>query len=295
VLAAGRIASCGSDTGTTVASSAAASGTPAPASERPSAKAPAATVEVSADTSALEHIHNLGLTGDTLLIGSHQGLFRQPPGQPPRRVGEPFDVMGFTITGNRWLASGHPGEGMNAPPDLGLLESDDEGATWADVSLAGQADFHRLTASSTTVLGVNSGHGMLWRSTDSGRTWTTGGPGPFDLALNPRNHRQAVGTTQDGPITSDDGGKTWKPLTDAPLIALLAWTDEGLWGVTPDGKVYESTDAGKTWRKTGQVDGEPSTLAATRTHINVLAGDTIWESLDQGATFTPRVTGIPGH
>ena len=36
-------------------------------------------------------------------------------------------------------------------------------------------------------------------------------------------------------------------------------------------------------------------LTASPSHVNVLSGDTIWESLDQGATFAPRVSGIPGH
>ncbi len=256
---------------------------------------PSSTIEVTADTAALEHIHNLSLTGDTLLIGSHQGLFSQPPGEPPMRVSERFDVMGFTIDGDRWLASGHPGAGMDAPPDLGLLRSDDQGRTWTEVSLAGQVDFHRLTANGKVVLGVNSGDGMLWRSTDGGRIWNTVGPGPFDVAVNPRNARRAVGTTQDGVIVSDDSGLTWTPVSGSPVIALLAWTDDRLWGVTPEGVMHASADAGKTWREAGKVKGSPSALAASGTRINVLAGDTIWESTDQAATFQPRVTGLSGH
>lgn len=262
---------------------------PAPPSPQPT------TIEVTADSAALQHIHNLSLSTDTLLIGSHQGLFSQPPGEPPRRVSEPFDVMGFTIADDRWLASGHPGPDMDAPPDLGLLQSADEGKTWKPVSLTGQVDFHRLAAAGDVVLGVNSGDGMLWRSTDGGDNWDTVGPGPFDIAINPRNARQAVGTTQDGPIASTDGGKTWTPIAGAPVIALVAWTDDQLWGVTPEGAVHSSTDSGKDWRKAGEVDGQPAALAANGTRLNVLAGDKIWESLDQGASFSPRVTGIPGH
>ena len=79
------------------------------------------------------------------------------------------------------------------------------------------------------------------------------------------------------------------------MIALVAWTDDQLWGVTPEGAVHSSTDSGKDWRKAGEVDGQPAALAANGTRLNVLAGDKIWESLDQGASFSPRVTGIPGH
>ncbi|MDP1876362.1 MAG: hypothetical protein Q8M17_02220 [Actinomycetota bacterium] len=41
-----------------------------------------------------------------------------------------FDVMGLVRAGERWLASGHPGEGMDAPGDLGLIESTDGGRTF---------------------------------------------------------------------------------------------------------------------------------------------------------------------
>ena len=34
--------------------------------------------------------------------------------------------------------------------------------------------------------------------------------------------------------------------SDAPLIALIAWTSASVWGVTPDGNVYASSNAGQT-------------------------------------------------
>ena len=34
-------------------------------------------------------------------------------------------LMGFAPAADRWLASGHPGPGMDAPADLGLLASAD--------------------------------------------------------------------------------------------------------------------------------------------------------------------------
>ena len=58
------------------------------------------------------HVHNLTLDGDRLLLGTHEGLWQQSPGQPARLLSDPpFDVMGFALSGRQMLASGHPGEG----------------------------------------------------------------------------------------------------------------------------------------------------------------------------------------
>lgn len=259
------------------------------------ASSPAGTLTVSAGGSDFGHIHNLALVGDTLLIGSHEGLYEQAVGTPPKLVSGKFDVMGLAVESDRWLASGHPGPGMEGPADLGLLESDDGGQTWSTVSLSGQADFHRLTASRAVVLAVNSGDGMLWRSTDTGRTWRTTGPGPFDVALDPRDPGHVLGTTQAGLIASRDGGRTWTAVPKAPLIALLAWSRQGVWGVAPDGSVFRSKDSGESWTQTGRVPGPGEAVAAGDGRVVALAGDTVWESLDQGVSFEPRVTGLPAH
>lgn len=243
------------------------------------------------------HIHNLVLVGDRLLLGTHEGLWEQSLGQPARLVSDPpFDVMGLVLSGRRLLASGHPGEGQDLPADLGLRESTDSGATWTGVSLEGRVDFHRLTAATDVVLGLSAQDGRLLRSADGGRTWTDLGTPPlFDLALDPADADHVVGTTEQGPAASTDGGATFAPITGAPLLALLAWTPKTLYGVTPDGGVHTSTDGGSTWQATGNVPGQPAALAADADRVVVLAGDTIVESTDGGATFTPRITGIAGH
>ena len=243
------------------------------------------------------HVHNLTLDGDRLLLGTHEGLWEQSSGQPARLLSDPpFDVMGFALSGQLMLASGHPGEGQDLPADLGLRQSTDGGTSWTGVSLEGQVDFHRLSAAGAVVLGLSAHDGRLLRSTDGGRTWTgLGSPALFDLALDPADADHVVGTTELGPAMSSDGGATFEPITGAPLLALLAWTRKALYGVTPDGGVHSSTDGGSTWQVTGSVPGQPAALAADAGRVVVLAGDTVMESTDGGATFSPRITGIAGH
>jgi hypothetical protein len=243
------------------------------------------------------HIHNLAYDGPRLLVGTHDGLWAQAPGSQPEQVSaESFDVMGFARGDDRSLASGHPGEGMDAPGDLGLLESTDAGRTWTEVSLGGEVDFHRLATSGAVVVGISAHDGRLLRSEDAGSSWSDlGTPQLFDLAIDPADPAVIVATTPDGPARSTDGGGTFELLPGVPLIALLAWTSDALYGIDVDGTVHTSSDAGSTWTAGATVPGQPAALAATGSTVAVHVGDAVLESQDGGATFTPRITDLQGH
>jgi photosystem II stability/assembly factor-like uncharacterized protein len=284
------LAGCGTATVTDTPSTSA-----APASATASPDAGSQPVDVAG--AGWAHVHNLAFTGDgTLLLGTHAGLYQQAPGQQPVLLSEtPFDVMGLAHDGQRWLASGHPGQGEDLPADLGLRTSPD-GRAWTTVSLLGEVDFHRLTASGGTILGVAAHGGSLLRSTDGGSTWTTlANPGVFDVALDPAQPTRAIATTQTGPVLSDDAGSTWKSLPGAPVVAFAAWNGSDLIGVAPDGTVHVSSDDGATWRPRTNVGGQPAALAVDAERIAVLVGGTVRESGDGGATFADRITGIGGH
>ena len=260
----------------------------------PAASSSASTSGPVAADPAWAHVHNLTLDGDRLLIGTHEGLWAQLPGQPAEQVSEePFDVMGFAQAGDTMYASGHPGDGQDAPPDLGLRSSTDAGKTWSTVSLEGQVDFHRIRADETVVQGLSAHDGKLLRSTDTGKTWTDlGTPAVFDFALDPKDPAHLIGTTQTGPMRSTDGGATFQPIPEAPLLAFLAWSGTTLHAIGADGTVQASTDSGDTWTQLAQLQGQPQALAADGALVVALAGTTIWESTDGGKTFTPRVTGL---
>jgi hypothetical protein len=243
------------------------------------------------------HIHNLAYDGRQLLIGTHEGLWGQDPGAQPTQVSDDaFDVMGFTPSAERWLASGHPGEGMDAPADLGLLQSTDQGRTWSDVSLSGEVDFHRLATSGAVVIGLNSADGRLLRSDDGGTSWTDlGVPGLYDLAMSPADSTIVIGTKENGPVRSTDAGATFQPIDGAPLLALVAWAGDTIYGADVDGQVWKSKDDARTWSVLGTLPAQPGALTVTGTTIAALVDDTILESLDAGATFAPRITGLGGH
>ena len=257
-------------------------------------------VEVSEPVNGSElpgHVHQLAFDGSTLILGTHAGLWSQSPGQAPAQVSKSsFDVMGFTATDARWLASGHPGEGEDRPADLGLLQSTDRGVTWEEVSLSGEADFHRLTASGDRIFGVSSVDDALLRSDDSGVTWTNlGSRGLFDIAIDPANPDTLIATTADGLVRSTDAGVTFSPLDTPSLIALLAWTPNFLIGADVDGKILTSTNGGSAWQALTTLPEQPAALGADGSRIAVLAGATVFESIDGGKSFTERITEISGH
>jgi photosystem II stability/assembly factor-like uncharacterized protein len=243
------------------------------------------------------HVHNLAVDGERLLLGTHEGLWEQRPGQEPQQLSQDaFDVMGLTLGPDRWYASGHPGDGMDAPSDLGLLASDDAGRTWSEVSLGGEVDFHRLVASGDVVLGVNAHDGRLLRSEDDGLTWTDLGTPPlFDIAIDPADPAVVVATTENGLVRSTDGGRTFTPVATSSLLALLAWNGTSLVAGDTAGRVHASTDAGLTWSPLGTLEGQPAAIAAEGETVAVQVDNDVLVSEDGGRTFEPRITDLAGH
>jgi hypothetical protein len=242
------------------------------------------------------HVHHIALDGTDLLLGTHDGVWRQQQGEVPRRVSEPpFDVMGLALTGDRMLASGHPGPDMDAPADLGLIASADGGATWQSVSLWGEVDFHRLTAAGEVVMGVAAADGALLRSEDAGESWAVlSGIPAVDVAVDPASPGSILVTTENGIASSADGGRTWSTPQDAPLLGLLAWTDGAVYGADAQGRVHASDDSGRSWSARGTLPAPPMALTADGDRVLAYADGTVVESTDGGSTFLARVTDLPG-
>lgn len=247
--------------------------------------------------SELSGVHNLLITDAGILLGTHQGVWLQAESQVPILVGSSrFDVMGLAKLGNGLIASGHPAETEEQVGNVGLRGSIDQGKSWTNISLNGQVDFHRLTSSGTTVLGLSAGDGALLASRDSGKTWDTlANPNLFDLVLDPSNSMNVVGATETGPIFSSDGGKTFSQIEGAPLLALLSWDIARLVGISPDGIIYESLDQATSWTKLGSVPGQGKAIAVRGDEIAVLADTNLYYSSDAGSNFNIRLTGIAGH
>lgn len=239
-----------------------------------------------------EHVHGVARNpGDgKVYLATHQGLFRYDK-TGPVRVGPVVDFMGFAVAGpGRFYASGHPGDGVDLPAPVGLMETRDAGKTWSVKSLGGQSDFHALTSSSKGVLAFD---GALQSSAD-GKTWSQLAIGvePATLTSAPDGSRILAMTTS-GVMFSGDQGATWAPLPGAPQLLLATWADNATaMGVTNTGALAVSTDAGATWTTAaGKVDSVQA-MCATRAkdgtvEVLVVTDSAIQRTVDSGATFSP--------
>lgn len=253
-------------------------------------RAPSAAVSGAGAALPAAHVHGVGRDpGDgTLLLATHEGLYRYGP-TGPMRVGPSIDLMGFVVAGpGHYYASGHPNAVRELPQPMGLVESTDGGRTWTVVSRGGQSDFHTITQAGDTLVAFD---GMLRRSKDR-RSWSTGALAaqPRTLASDPEG-RTVLATTQDGLMASRDQGASWAPVAGAPLLLQVAWGDaRTVAGVTPGGEVAMSTDGARTWRLTGARVPPPQAISASMTtsgfEVLVVTERGVLGSRD-GTTFTP--------
>lgn len=244
----------------------------------------------------LEHIHGLGVTGDTLYIATHTGLWVAPDGQTQaQRVSESRqDIMGFSVVAeDRFIGSGHPGPNQEMPPNLGLIESRDGGRTWESVSLMGEADFHVLESARHRIYGFDGTQGRLMVSADAGRSWKERRPpaGVFSVAVDPQDDERTIASTEVGIFVSSDAGGSWRPVNQR-LAGLLAWpAPDRLYLVDGAGQAQASADAGKTWEAAGSIGGQPAAFIAHDDDLYAaLADGTVRRSSDGGASWSVRAT-----
>jgi len=263
----------------------------------PPAQAPEAPSKHSPSEAGLQHIHGLGMSGGTLYIATHTGLWVAPEGQmKARRFGQSEqDIMGFSIVaGNRFIGSGHPSPSQqNLPPNLGLIESRDGGKTWKNISLLGEADFHVLESSGSRVYGFDGTQGRLMVSSDGGRSWQQHTPpaAMYALAIDPTDRDRVVASTERGLFLSPNAGKGWRPV-DERLAGLLAWPRaQELYLVDGRGQAQRSGDGGRQWHEVGSIGGQPTAFKATGGDLYAALSDgSVKRSTDGGRSWAMRAT-----
>ena len=243
-----------------------------------------------------QHVHGLGVIGDDVLLATHTGMWLAAAGATKaERVGpSQQDVMGFTVLDRgRILGSGHPDLKQDAPPNLGLIESRDQGLSFASVSLRGEADFHALTAAGRAVYGFDGISGRLLASSDGGRTWARRAvPGPVvSIAVDPARPRRVAASTATGLWTSTDAGRRWRQPARKQPAALLSWPAQGrLYAVNAQGATASSADGGTSWSRPQGAVGQPVAFTAAQRQLYVALPDSsVLRSGDDGRSWQARV------
>ncbi|GER23684.1 hypothetical protein NCCP1664_21790 [Zafaria cholistanensis] len=244
------------------------------------AQRPNSTAQHPEAASGPSHVHGAYADPQTgrLLLASHNGLF-EATGEHPVKIGPTIDLMGFAADEDgTFYASGHPGPGVGLPNPVGLITSTDGGATWRPVSRQGESDFHALAVTGDGFVGFD---GELRISRD-GREWDSVRPAPEPHALaGGPGHGVVLATTGEGVWRSEDGGSTWSAPSGGPVLLTAAFIDaRTAAGVSPDGTVYVSEDAGKKWKSVGRVQGQPAAVTGTRTGT----GLALWVAGTEGGT-----------
>ena len=89
-------------------------------------------------------------------------------------------------------------------------------------------------------------------------------------------------------LRSADGGRRWQA-TQGPNLLVLDWTSpDGLWGISPDGQMWQSSDAARTWQRPGRLGGQPEALLVHDNRLYAaVAGQGIVSSANRGRAGRP--------
>ncbi len=196
-------------------------------------------------------------TRELAVIDPATGLRSKVPGVPLARI-EGTSESAIAPDGTRWIS------GTTRGGDPALAITRDGGRTWS-VSRFPQPD--KLLFGPRMVVGpgnlryamftvqrehVKNGFGPMYRSTDAGRTWTRvrdGGGQPASIlgAIVRPDGELMIGTELDGPMTSADGGRTFRRAGTGTGLCCFVERGGMITAMGMDGTYRTSVDGGVTW------------------------------------------------
>lgn len=192
---------------------------------------------------------------------------------------------------DRFLASGHPDlTDQSLPTHLGLIESTDAAETWKELSLGGEADLHALDVGPSGIVAFDALSGRLM-SSGNGRDWEVlAEGGVVDVAAHPGNARTVMVTTPDGALVSYDAQGEGEVLTDAPLVGFVDWPRENmLVAAGADGQLHRSEDGGESWKPVSDPVGKPQAIDVSEGAWLVATHQAVLRSADDGHTWEKLV------
>ena len=243
---------------------------------------------------------------DSVWLSTNTGMWRVPSegGEPEQVTGRLSSASGESDISpelvirfrgpDRLIGSGHPPAGSDLPASLGMIESDDAGATWSEISGLGETDFHAIQLSDDVIVAGVFQAAAASLSRDGGKTFEDRvTPDPLvDLEADPQDPARLIASTQQAVIGSADEGKSWRERDRVPNVRFTWPEPDALYRIDPGGPAKFSADGGESWEDRGTTGGEPQAMFAdSADHLLVaLIDGTVKESDDGGRTWTDLVT-----
>lgn len=186
------------------------------------------------------------------------------------------------------------GANINLPPDV--FHSTDGGLTWSDLPGSPGGIVHDLTVAGGSPATIWAAAELgLYRSTDSGATWSAAsygiplGFGVYTVLVDPRFSRVLYAGTAGGVYRSTDGGDTWLPLGTLPRSVLSLALDPGTL------TLYAGTDAAAYRLSLGDADTGNCSPSSTSLCLDDgrFRAEVEWKTAD-GADGAGRVFPLTG-
>ncbi|MGD6841250.1 F510_1955 family glycosylhydrolase [Bacillus infantis] len=196
-----------------------------------------------AEIQQISNIYGLGYPGndDALYTAEEDGLKIYKDGQWLEQNKNKHMYTGFQAVESGFIASGKPAEGAGLRSPLGIIKSDDKGATLSQIKFYGKDQFYFLAAgfSGETLYVISQepeselGAGVF-RSTDKGEKWE---PAELEgiesdtlgmIAVHPSKEGVMAMSTRSGIFLSNDFGKTVQRVSDPVMTTALAFTEDSL-------------------------------------------------------------------
>ncbi|MED4017533.1 F510_1955 family glycosylhydrolase [Sutcliffiella cohnii] len=206
-------------------------------------------VELSNDK--VDHVHGIGYLGENsdIFVATHHGIKRYSNGVWYETVTNNHDYMGFQATEVGFYASGHPEKGSKLKNPLGLVKSEDLGASLDTLAFYGETDFHYLAAgyNSLTIYALNEHPNKeldtgLYYTTDEGDTWKKSKMNGFtarsigNIATHPTKSNMVAISTSQGLYFSDNYGDTFTLITSLNPVTTVEFQEDILLYVLMDGQ-----------------------------------------------------------